>query len=102
MACSPKPLRGIQRIDVEFAAALVKLAMVSMAERHGDLVTHFATERVLLREPEMVGIRRTATAGQAGLGAFAIDKSIFGRRSAQWNAIAVELACGFALISGGL
>jgi hypothetical protein len=66
-------LRHPQRLDIEllppceFISALVKLTMMKPAERHGELVTHLATEGALLRELKMVGIRRAATAGEAGL-----------------------------------
>jgi hypothetical protein len=48
MSCSPQPLRCVQRIDIvvlppcEFIAALVELAMVRAAQRHGEFVAYFA------------------------------------------------------------
>ena len=74
MSCSPQPLRGVQRIDIEvlppcaFVAALVKLAMMKPAEWDGEFVTHFAPECPLFSKPKVMGIGRGATAGQAGLG----------------------------------
>ena len=71
----PKPLCAVQWIDIEllppceFISALVKLTMMKPAERHGEFVTHLATERALLSKPKMMCVRRTATAGQTGLGA---------------------------------
>ncbi len=71
----PKLLRHPQRLDIEllppceFISALVKLTMMKPAERHGEFVTHLATERALLSKPKMMCVRRTATAGQTGLGA---------------------------------
>jgi hypothetical protein len=53
----------------QFVAALMKVTMVSTAERHGEFVTYFAPERALLSKPQMMCIRRAATAGEAGLGA---------------------------------
>jgi hypothetical protein len=47
---------------------LVQLAMVSTAERHGELVAYFAPERALLCKPQVMCIRWAATAGQTGLG----------------------------------
>jgi len=47
-------LRHPQRLDIEllppceFISALVKLTMMKPAERHGEFVTHLATERALL------------------------------------------------------
>ena len=75
MSCSPQPLRGVERIDVEvsppqeFVTALVKLAMMKPAEGDGEFVAHFAPECPLFSKPKVMGIRRRATAGQAGLGA---------------------------------
>jgi hypothetical protein len=66
-------LRHPQRLDIEllppceFISALVKLTMMKPAERHGEFVTYLATERALLSKPEVMRVRRTATAGEAGL-----------------------------------
>ena len=43
------------------------LAMVSPAQRHRELITHLATERTRLHKTQMMRIRRTPTANQAGL-----------------------------------
>ena len=75
MSCSPQPLRGVQRIDIEvlppcaFVATPVKLAMMEPAERDGEFVAHFAPECLLFSKPKVMRIRRAATAGQTGLGA---------------------------------
>ena len=75
MGRSPQPLRCVQRIDIEllppceFVAALVKLAMMKPAERHGKFVTHFAPECPLFSKPKVMRIGRGAPAGQTGLGA---------------------------------
>ena len=75
MGCSPQPLRHVQRIDIEvlppceFVTALVKLAMVKPAEWNSEFVTHFAPGCPLFSKPKVMCIRRTATAGQTGLGA---------------------------------
>src|SRR5437588_9098954 len=42
-------------------------AMVSPAQRHRELIAHLATERTRLRKTQMMRIRRTSTANQAGL-----------------------------------
>ena len=61
------------RVDAEpappcgFIASAVDLAMVSAAERHRELVAHFATERPRLRRPKMMGIRGLTAADKAGL-----------------------------------
>jgi hypothetical protein len=50
------------RVDTEpippcgFIATAVDLAMVNTAERHRELVTHFATERPRLRKAKMMRI----------------------------------------------
>jgi hypothetical protein len=70
----PKALRRVQRIDLEmlppcaFVTALVKLAMMKPAEWDSEFVTHFAPECPLFSKPKVVRVRRTATAGQTGLG----------------------------------
>ena len=72
-------MRRGQRIDIEvlppceFVAALVELAMVSAAQRHGEFVADFAAQRALLRELKMVRVRRAATAGQTGLSAHVLQ-----------------------------
>jgi hypothetical protein len=62
----PEGRRNQVRVDPEpappcgFIAAAVDLAMVNSAERHRELVAHFAAERPRLREPEMMGSRSRA------------------------------------------
>jgi hypothetical protein len=46
---------------------MVEIAMVLSAERHGELVTDFATEGLGLREPDVVGVAGLGTAQEAGL-----------------------------------
>ena len=41
--------------------------MVSPAQRHRELIAHLATERTRLRKTQMMRIRWTPTANQAGL-----------------------------------
>src|SRR5215467_8468538 len=43
------------------------LAMVSTAQRYRELIAYLATERTRLRKTQMMRIRRTPTANQAGL-----------------------------------
>jgi hypothetical protein len=45
-----------------FVTAAVDFAMVSSTERNRELIAHLAPERPALRESEVVGIRRSATA----------------------------------------
>lgn len=49
-----------------FIAVTMDLAVVRETERHRN-VTHFAPERTRLREPQMMRIRRPATANETGL-----------------------------------
>jgi hypothetical protein len=48
-------------------AALMEFAVVGAAQRHGELIADFAPERPLLRELEMMRVRRAAAAGQTRL-----------------------------------
>ena len=50
-----------------FVTAAMDLAVVRATKRHRELVTHLATERTRLREPQMMRIRRPATANKTGL-----------------------------------
>ena len=73
MRFQPQRPGNDRRIDSDFPppcgfiAAPVDLAMVSAAERDGELIADFATECPPLREPQMVGIRGLAAADQARL-----------------------------------
>ena len=50
-----------------FITAAMHLAMVSSTQWHSELVAHFATKRPALREAQVMGIRRLATANQTRL-----------------------------------
>ena len=50
-----------------FIAAAMDLAVVSPAQRHGELVADLAAERPMLRKPKVVGVRRLAAADQTRL-----------------------------------
>jgi hypothetical protein len=50
-----------------FIAVTVELAMMTTAQRNGELVAHFAGERAALCEPKVVGIGRKPTAHKARL-----------------------------------
>jgi hypothetical protein len=50
-----------------FIANAVDLAMVNTAERHRELVAHFAAERARLRRAKVMGIRGLAATNKAGL-----------------------------------
>jgi hypothetical protein len=90
MGSAPKRCCDSERIDPmavppgALVAASVKLTMVQPANGHGEAVTDFAAHRPLLREFDVVGIRRGAAADQARL------------YSHKPHTVAVALGCGFA------
>src|SRR5580693_3363277 len=69
----PKCGGGEMRIETEllppsrFIAAPVDLAMVRAAERHCELIAHFATERTRLSKPKMMWVRGLTPTDEAGL-----------------------------------
>ena len=90
MRLGPKLRRNGQRIDpVTFPpgaliAAPVELSVMQPADRDREAVAHFPPHRPLLRELDVMGIRRGAAADQAGLGG---DK---------FQMLAIAVACRFA------
>src|ERR1700747_2075170 len=74
MRLGPKVRRNGQRIDPltfppgALVAAPVQLTMMQPADRNGEAVAHFPPHRPLLRELDVMGIRRGASADQARLG----------------------------------
>jgi hypothetical protein len=46
---------------------MVNLAVVSPAQRDREFVTDLSAQRMVLRKPEMMGVRRGAAANQAWL-----------------------------------
>ena len=73
MLLQPKRASNDRRVDAglfppsRFVAATVDLAMMSPAQRHDELVAHFAPEGLKLREPKMMSVRRLAAADQTRL-----------------------------------
>src|ERR1035437_9336242 len=69
----PKPLGDLQCIDVEvlppdhFIASLMQLPMMAPAERYGELVADFETERSGLGRPQVMRIGWLAAADETGL-----------------------------------
>src|ERR1019366_6739262 len=69
----PMPLGNLQGIDFQtlppghFIAGLMQLPMMTAAERHGELVADFETERSGLGKPQMMRIGRLTAANEAGL-----------------------------------
>jgi hypothetical protein len=49
------------------------LTVVASAQRHGELITHFSPERVMLREPQMMGIGGPTVANQKRLYGHELD-----------------------------
>ena len=50
-----------------FITRAMGLAMMAAAERHYELIADLAPESALLREAQMMGIRRPASADETGL-----------------------------------
>ncbi len=73
MTFVPKPLRDIERGQVEFlppsrlVAAQVKLTMMDPAERDGELIAHLAAQRARLCETKMVRVGGTSSTHEARL-----------------------------------
>jgi len=71
--CKPQRACGDKRLYADvppprcFIAAAVDLSVMRAAYRHRELIAHLATERTGLHKTQMVRIRRTPTADQAGL-----------------------------------
>jgi hypothetical protein len=69
----PQVVRNWTGIDAccvppsHFVAAAVNLAVVSAAERDGELIADFTAERTALRESQVVSIARLPAADQARL-----------------------------------
>ena len=74
MRLGPKVCRNGQWIDPlalppgALIAAPVQLPMMQPADRDREAVAHFPPHRPLLRELDVMGIRRGAAADEAGLG----------------------------------
>ncbi len=73
MATGPELARDGKRVHLpvdppgSFIAMVVQLAMVQVAERHGELVADFAAQGIGLGEGQMMGMARQAATDQAGL-----------------------------------
>jgi hypothetical protein len=69
----PKPLSNLQGIDFQIlppghlVAGLMQLPMMTTAERHGEFVADFESERSGLGKPQMMRIGWLPAADQAGL-----------------------------------
>ena len=66
-ACRDKRLYSAVPPPRCFIAAAVDLSVMRAAYRHRELIAHLATERAGLHKTQMMRIRRTPTANQAGL-----------------------------------
>jgi hypothetical protein len=56
-----------------FIAAMMDLTVVTPAQRHGELVTHFSAKRAMLREPQVMGVCGPAATNQARLFGHGLD-----------------------------
>ena len=69
----PKTLGDLQRFDIQvvppghFVTDMMQLLMVITAERHGELIADFKTQRSGLSKAQMVRIGRQTPADQAWL-----------------------------------
>ena len=69
----PMPFSNLQRINFKtlppshFIPGLMQLPMMTAAERNGELVADFETERSGLRKAQVMRIGRLPAADQAGL-----------------------------------
>jgi hypothetical protein len=74
MTLLPKSFGDLQGIDLQifpksgFVPGLMNLAVVSAAERDGELVADLATERLRLAKAQVMRVSWLAAADQAGLG----------------------------------
>ena len=100
------------RVDPEpappcgFITAAVDLAMVNSAERHRELIAHFAAERPRLRRAKMMGIRGLTAANEAGLRGneltmvFVADAPRFADRKHAFVDAATDLLPGLSGLAG--
>ena len=58
-----------------FIAVMMHLAVVPPAQRHGELITDLSAQRLMLRKPKMMRVRRSAAANQAWL--FSYEPEVF-------------------------
>ena len=54
---------------------MMHLAVVPPAQRHGELITDLSAQRLMLRKPKMMRVRRSAAANQAWL--FSYEPEVF-------------------------
>ena len=79
------------------------LTVVSPTQRHGELIAHFAAERAVLREPQMMGIRGSAAANQARLFGHELDVLLVAKAARLgMNQLALVDAPGTGCPPGGL
>ena len=73
MRLLPKPLGDFEGIYLQilppghFIAGLMKLPMMTAAERHGELIADFETQGSWLGKPQVMRIGRLSAADEAGL-----------------------------------
>ena len=73
MRCGPKLVSHAHRLDAELpppsdlVAGPMQIAMMGTAERHRELIADLEAKASWLREAQVVGIRRLASANHAGL-----------------------------------
>jgi hypothetical protein len=101
VGASPKRERNRYGIDFDSRPpchlVALPVELMKAAERHGELVADFASQRTRLREAKMVRIGRFAAAHDARLLGHELDVVFV----AQPNGLAGPDACGVSFLSGG-
>ena len=73
MRCGPKLVSHGHRLDAElgppadFISGAMQVAMMGAAQRHRELIAGLEAKASWLREAQVVGVRRLASANHAGL-----------------------------------
>jgi hypothetical protein len=108
MALQPKRAGRDGRIDTSlnppcgFIAAVMDLTVVTPAQWHSELVAHFSPERAVLREPQVMCIRRSAAANQARLIGHELDVLLVAKAAGLgMNQLALVDAPGTGCLPGG-
>ena len=114
MRLQPQRTRCWKRINTYllppsgFITMTMELTVVSPAQWHHELIAHLATERTRLRKTQMMRIRRTPTANQAGLFDDMPDMAAVtnASRFGEFKAPLIDLRCpglgGHTLVAGSL
>jgi hypothetical protein len=76
--------------------------MVAPAQRHGELITHLASECAVLREPQVMGVRGSTATNQARLIGHELDVLLVAKAAGLgMDQLALVDATGTGCPSGG-